>query len=123
MFPGEQIFGSVLLVAGSPSIFLGGSFINAIEPIGGIVNFLSETFDKLQYFLKKYDVVIAATGVAGLIKGEMVDDGFIGIDLGYTNGDFSHDAFEKALMIPPVPGGVGPLTIVSLFESLSSIDQ
>ena len=71
--------------------------------------------------LKKYDVVIAATGVAGLIKGEMVDDGFIGIDLGYTNGDFSHDAFEKALMITPVPGGVGPLTIVSLFESLSSI--
>ena len=71
--------------------------------------------------LSKYEVIIGSTGVEGLIKGEMVGDGYVGIDLGYPKGDFSPEAYEKALMITPVPGGVGPLTIVSLFENLASI--
>ncbi len=71
--------------------------------------------------LAKYEVIIGSTGAEGLIKGEMVADGFVGIDLGYPKGDFSSDAYEKALMITPVPGGVGPLTIVSLFENLADI--
>lgn len=71
--------------------------------------------------LAEYEVIIGSTGVEGLIKGEMVTDGFVGIDLGYPKGDFSSEAYEKALMITPVPGGVGPLTIVSLFENLADI--
>lgn len=75
------------------------------------------------YELTKFDVVISATGVEGLIKGEMVQNGFVGIDLGYPKGEFTADAFEKALMITPVPGGVGPMTIVALFESLAETCQ
>lgn len=71
--------------------------------------------------LKEQDVIIGSTGVEGLIEGNMVENGFVGIDLGYPKGDFSPEAFEKALMITPVPGGVGPLTVVSLFENLASI--
>lgn len=71
--------------------------------------------------IKECEVVIGSTGVAGVIKEEMVDNGFVGIDLGYPKGDFSPEAFDKALMITPVPGGVGPLTVVSLFENLASI--
>ena len=71
--------------------------------------------------LKEQDVIIGSTGVEGLIKADMVANGFVGIDLGYPKGDFSPEAFEKALMITPVPGGVGPLTVVSLFENLASI--
>lgn len=69
--------------------------------------------------LSKFDVVISATGVGGLIKEEMVKDGFVGIDLGYPTGDFSKEAFDKANKITPVPGGVGPLTVVSLYENLT----
>ncbi|HSV94536.1 MAG TPA: tetrahydrofolate dehydrogenase/cyclohydrolase catalytic domain-containing protein [Spirochaetia bacterium] len=71
--------------------------------------------------LKKYEVIIGVTGVESLIKGEMVENGFVGIDLGYPKGNFAKDASKKALMITPVPGGVGPLTIVSLFENLADI--
>jgi len=71
--------------------------------------------------IKECEVVIGSTGVEGLIKEEYVANGFVGIDLGYPKGDFSKEAFEKALMITPVPGGVGPLTVISLFENLASI--
>ena len=67
-----------------------------------------------------FDVVISCTGSADLIKSYMVKDGFMGIDLGYPKGDISTEAIEKASFITPVPGGVGPLTIVSLFENLAN---
>ena len=69
--------------------------------------------------LKECAVVISATGQTGLIKPEMVKNGVIAIDLGYPKGDFDERVKEKAGFITPVPGGVGPMTVVSLFENLS----
>lgn len=71
--------------------------------------------------LSKFDVIIGSTGTEGVVKGEMVRNGFVGIDLGYPKGDFSKEAIEKASMITPVPGGIGPLTIVALYESLAEV--
>ena len=68
--------------------------------------------------LKKCGVIISATGQAGLIKQEMVKDGVIAIDLGFPVGDFDSSVAEKASFFTPVPGGVGPVTVVSLFENL-----
>lgn len=67
-----------------------------------------------------FDVVVSATGKPGLIKGEMVKQGVIAIDLGYPQGDLVFDEVRsKAKLITPVPGGVGPLTVISLFENLA----
>src|SRR5258706_8145333 len=71
--------------------------------------------------LKNYGVVVSATGVSSLIKAEMVENGFVGIDLGYPKGDFSPEAGEKAMLITPVPGGVGPMTVVALYENLADV--
>lgn len=71
--------------------------------------------------LKDFDVVITATGVAELITADMVADGFVGIDLGFPKAEFSTEAVEKALLITPVPNGVGPLTVVALYENLALI--
>lgn len=68
--------------------------------------------------LKDYKIIISCTGQAGLIKAEMVSKDFVGIDVGYPEGDFSEDAIEKAAFMTPVPGGVGPLTVVSLLENV-----
>lgn len=68
--------------------------------------------------LEDFEVVISATGVSGLIASEMVAEGFTGIDLGYPKGDFSPEAVAKASLITPVPGGVGPMTILALYENL-----
>lgn len=71
--------------------------------------------------LKNFEVIISVTGKEELIKTEMVRDGFVGIDLGYPKGDFSPEAVAKASLISPVPKGVGPLTVVELFENLAEV--
>ncbi len=70
--------------------------------------------------LVDYEMVVSATGTPGIIKGSMVKDGVIAIDLGYPQGDMVFDEVRaKAKLITPVPGGVGPLTVVCLFENLA----
>jgi methylenetetrahydrofolate dehydrogenase (NADP+)/methenyltetrahydrofolate cyclohydrolase len=67
------------------------------------------------------DVVVSATGVQGLISGEMVKDGAVVIDVGSPRGDVNfYEVERKASFITPVPGGVGPVTISCLLENLIS---
>jgi len=77
----------------------------------------AEDFDPAA--LATSDVVISATGQAGLIKPEMVRDGAAAIDVGYPKGDFDPAVALKARFFTPVPGGVGPVTVVMLFANLA----
>jgi methylenetetrahydrofolate dehydrogenase (NADP+)/methenyltetrahydrofolate cyclohydrolase len=67
------------------------------------------------------DIVIAAAGVPELVDGSMLSEGVVVIDVGYNRverdgetisvGDVEFEsAREKASVISPVPGGVGPMT-------------
>lgn len=61
------------------------------------------------------DVVISATGRNKLVTGEMIRDGVIVIDVGEPKPDIDFESVsQKASFITPVPGGVGPMTVVSL---------
>ncbi|HWF72526.1 MAG TPA: bifunctional methylenetetrahydrofolate dehydrogenase/methenyltetrahydrofolate cyclohydrolase FolD [Solirubrobacteraceae bacterium] len=67
------------------------------------------------------DVLLAAVGVPGLIGAEHVKQGAVVIDVGISRteaglrGDVDFEAVsERARMITPVPGGVGPMTIAML---------
>jgi methylenetetrahydrofolate dehydrogenase (NADP+)/methenyltetrahydrofolate cyclohydrolase len=73
------------------------------------------------------DIVVAAAGVPEMIDGSMLSEGCVVIDVGISRveadnekgyelvGDVEFDsAKEKASVITPVPGGVGPLTIAML---------
>jgi len=65
------------------------------------------------------DVLISATGQHGIIKGEHVSKGVVVIDVGSPKGDVDFaQVCQKASFITPVPGGVGPVTVVSLLENL-----
>lgn len=69
--------------------------------------------------LKTADVVISATGKANLIHGTMVREGVIVIDVGEPKGDVDFaTVVSKASFITPVPGGVGPMTVVSLLANM-----
>ncbi len=68
------------------------------------------------------DVVISATGQAGIIKPEMVKEGVIAIDVGYPRGDFDPEVAQKASFFTPVPGGVGPVTVACLFANLLGVN-
>ena len=77
------------------------------------------------------DIIIAALGVPEFLKGDMVKNGVVVIDVGTTRvpstetksgfrlkGDVAFDEVApKASFITPVPGGVGPMTIVSLMKN------
>lgn len=77
------------------------------------------------------DIIIAALGVPEFLKGDMVKQGAVVIDVGTTRvpstktksgfkltGDVAFDEVApKCSYITPVPGGVGPMTIVSLLKN------
>ncbi len=71
------------------------------------------------------DIVVAAVGKPNFVKGEWIKPGAIVIDVGINrleNGKLVGDvefetASQRASWITPVPGGVGPMTVVSLLEN------
>jgi methylenetetrahydrofolate dehydrogenase (NADP+) / methenyltetrahydrofolate cyclohydrolase len=69
------------------------------------------------------DVLVVATGRAGLIGAEDVKPGAAVVDVGINRtdsgivGDVDPAAAERAGLITPVPGGVGPMTIAMLLRS------
>lgn len=69
-------------------------------------------------YLRGADVVISSTGRSNLITAEMIQDGAVVIDVGEPKGDVDFDSVKnKASFITPVPGGVGPMTVVCLLEN------
>jgi methylenetetrahydrofolate dehydrogenase (NADP+)/methenyltetrahydrofolate cyclohydrolase len=73
---------------------------------------------------RRADVLIAAVGVPGLVQGDWVKEGAVVIDVGINRteagltGDVEFEgAVERARLITPVPGGVGPMTIAMLLRN------
>lgn len=86
---------------------------------------------KLKEICRNADIIIAALGSPEFVKEDMVKEGAVIIDVGTTrvpstltksgwklkgDVDFEHVA-SKCSFITPVPGGVGPMTIVSLMRN------
>jgi methylenetetrahydrofolate dehydrogenase (NADP+)/methenyltetrahydrofolate cyclohydrolase len=82
----------------------------------------SRTRDLAEHTLRA-EVLVAAAGSAGLVRAEMVKEGAAVIDVGQNAtdaglvGDVEVDAAERAGLITPVPGGVGPMTIAMLLRN------
>jgi len=69
-------------------------------------------------------VIVSATGERGLITGEMISDGVVLIDVGEPYGDVDRlTVGEKPSFLTPVPGGVGPMTVISLMENVVDMLQ
>jgi methylenetetrahydrofolate dehydrogenase (NADP+) / methenyltetrahydrofolate cyclohydrolase len=73
---------------------------------------------------RRADVLVAAVGVPGLVRGDWVKEGAVVIDVGINRTDHGLvgdvefvAARERARLITPVPGGVGPMTIAMLLRN------
>lgn len=80
---------------------------------------------------RRADILIAAIGKPEFVRGDMVKEGCVIVDVGINRvddpsssrgyrlvGDVAYDEVaEKASMITPVPGGVGPMTIAMLMRN------
>ncbi|MFW6031402.1 MAG: bifunctional methylenetetrahydrofolate dehydrogenase/methenyltetrahydrofolate cyclohydrolase FolD, partial [Myxococcota bacterium] len=78
---------------------------------------------KLDELVRESDVVVAAVGRPGLVKGEWIKPGSVVLDVGINRledgsltGDVESSGAERAGFMTPVPGGVGPMTIAMLLS-------
>jgi len=78
----------------------------------------------LEFYTKNADLIVCAVGKAGFLKGDMVKNDVIIIDVGISrlDGKLCGDAdfksvSKKAKLITPVPGGVGPMTVAMLIQN------
>lgn len=87
---------------------------------------ITEEINKEEYEekLKNADIIISGVGSPQFIKKEMIKSGVVIIDAGTSEqagklvGDAGPDCIDVASYITPVPGGVGPIVVVSLFNNL-----
>lgn len=79
--------------------------------------------------LREADIIISGVGKLGLITPDKIKNGVVLIDAGTSesNGRLAGDAdpacASKCSLFTPVPGGVGPITVVMLFRNLLELNS
>lgn len=130
---GVQTEGAEVVVVGRSNI-VGKPVLNLMlqkRPTGNATVTLCHTRTKdLAFHTKRADILIVATGHPKTVTEDMVKEGVVVIDVGVNRigktpegkailvGDVDFESVkEKAAAITPVPGGVGPMTIVMLMKN------
>jgi methylenetetrahydrofolate dehydrogenase (NADP+)/methenyltetrahydrofolate cyclohydrolase len=106
------------------------SFMLAAKGSNATVSIVHSRTENIEAHCQQADVLIAAVGVAGLVKNNWVKNGAVVIDVGVNRvddssqergwslaGDVAPDVSEVASILSPVPGGVGPMTIAMLMSN------
>lgn len=136
----ELLAQSQVQIAGSNAVVLGRSDIVG-KPIANLLTRANATVttlhsqtpqNQVEAFLSQADIVVAAIGKAGFVRGEWLKEGAVVIDVG-TNfisdaskksgsrmvGDCDFESCSaKASKLTPVPGGVGPMTVATLLDNV-----
>lgn len=107
------------------------SVLMSQKAVNATVTVAHSRTENLEEICRKADILIAAIGAPGFVKENMVKEGAVVIDVGTTRvksdetksgfrlkGDvLFEEVAEKCSYITPVPGGVGPMTRVSLLQN------
>ncbi|CUM54712.1 uncharacterized protein AC631_04249 [Debaryomyces fabryi] len=136
----ELLSQSQVQVAGANAVVLGRSDIVG-KPIANLLTRANATVttlhsqtpqNQVEAFLSQADIVVAAIGKPGFVRGEWLKEGAVVIDVG-TNfipdaskksgsrmvGDCDFESCSaKASKLTPVPGGVGPMTVATLLDNV-----
>ena len=137
---GVKLDGANVVVVGRSNI-VGKPLANLLvqkAATGNATVTLCHTHTKdLAHFTRQADIVIAAAGRPNTITADMIREGAVVIDVGVNRveadtpkgyklvGDVDFDGVkEKASLLTPVPGGVGPMTITMLlFNTVQAADN
>lgn len=128
---GVQIDGAHVVIVGRSNIVgkpLANMLIAKGKNANATVTVCHTRTKDIASFTRQADIVIAAVGRPNTVTADMIRDGAVVVDVGVNRvedatkkqgfrlvGDVDFDACkEKARMITPVPGGVGPMTITML---------
>ena len=121
---GVDVKGKECVVVGRSNIVGKPMSMLLLHKSGTVTICHSKTKD-LKAECKRADILVAAVGVPNLIKGDMIKEGAVVIDVGMNRlengklcGDVEFETASKAAgYITPVPGGVGPMTIAMLMQN------
>lgn len=128
---GVELKGKNAVVIGRSDI-VGSPISNLLRNADATVTVCHSRTQNLEECVKSADILVAAIGKPGFVKGSWLKPGAVVIDVG-TNyipddskksgqrlvGDVEYQsAAEVASMITPVPGGVGPMTVAMLLQNV-----
>ncbi len=107
-------------------LLVGAPLISMLEASGHNVASVDSDTKNISRVLQESDIIITATGKAGLITDEMVTaetvivDAGVAVQSGRTVGDVEEALYDREdiAAITPHKGGVGPLTVCALFENV-----
>jgi len=109
--------GKLVVIVGFGTL-VGRPLSVVLKHFGATVTICDEFSKNLADYTKRAEILVSATGQAGLIKSEMIKKGAVVLDLSYPKGDCQPGVAQVASFFTPVPGGLGPVTIACLFENL-----
>ena len=120
-----NLFGKKVTVIGR-SMLVGKPIAAMCLAENATVSICHSKTPNLEDYTKEADVVIVAIGKPGFITGKHVKAGQVIVDVGISNsvegkltGDVDFEPVSKIVSaISPVPGGVGLMTVIALFENL-----
>jgi len=121
---GMDLHGKEAVIVGASNI-VGRPMAMELLLAGATVTITHRFTKDLKRHIEHADIVVAAAGKQGLIKGDWIKKGATVIDVGIhrkedgsLTGDVEFEtASQRAAWITPVPGGVGPMTITMLLAN------
>lgn len=106
---------------------VGAPALKWLRQEGADVSVSTRTSGDIAEQSKEADIIVLGAGVPGLLTPDMVREGVVILDAGTSEdagtlkGDADPACAEKASLFTPVPGGIGPLTVVALYANLSTL--
>jgi methylenetetrahydrofolate dehydrogenase (NADP+)/methenyltetrahydrofolate cyclohydrolase len=121
---GVELSGKEAVVLGRSNI-VGRPMAMLLEQANATVTICHSRTADIEGHCRRADVLVAAIGRAELVRGDWVKPGAVVVDVGMNRNDAGKlcgdvefaAAAERASLITPVPGGVGPMTIAMLMEN------
>ena len=107
------------------SILVGKPMMNLMINANATVTLCHSKTVDIEKITRRADILVVAIGKPNFVKKNMVKRGAIVIDVGINRvddkliGDVDYnDVYSKVKLITPVPGGVGPMTVIMLMNNV-----
>jgi methylenetetrahydrofolate dehydrogenase (NADP+)/methenyltetrahydrofolate cyclohydrolase len=121
---GVKVKGQHVVIVGA-SNHVGRPLALEMLLLGATVTVTHRFTQDLESHVRMADVLCVAAGKPGLVPGEWIKSGAVVIDVGINRlddgrivGDVGYEAAaQRARLITPVPGGVGPMTVATLMQN------
>lgn len=133
----ELLLRSGIPIAGKRAVVLGRSLVvgtpvfHLLESQDATVTLCHSKSPNIEQTIREADILVAAIGKPNFVQREWIKPGAVVIDVGINQipdeakksgyrlvGDVAPDANEQAGFITPVPGGVGPMTVMMLMSNV-----